>query len=139
MAAMNTNTTPFSTLTPDAILTALDSVGLKTDGRLLALNSYENRVYQVGIEDTHFVISKFYRPNRWSQEAILEEHELVQELDENDIPVVPAMQLGGSPLNQAEGFYFAVYPRQGGRVPEMDLENSNTSAALWAGYMLLAP
>lgn len=122
MSAMDTHLTPFATLTPDTILTALDSVGLKTDGRLLALNSYENRVYQLGVEDSHFVIAKFYRPHRWTTPAILEEHALVQEFYDNEIPVVPAMRLNNNTLNSTNGFQFSVYPRQGGRVPEMDFE-----------------
>ena len=85
---MNTQLTPFSALTPDIILSALDSVGLHSDGRLLALNSYENRVYQVGIENTTAVVTKFYRPNRWTTAAILEEHSFIKDLAESEIPVV---------------------------------------------------
>jgi Ser/Thr protein kinase RdoA (MazF antagonist) len=86
---MNTQLTPFSGLTPDIILSALDSVGLHSDGRLLALNSYENRVYQVGMDNAAAVVTKFYRPKRWTNAAILEEHSFVQDLAENEIPVVP--------------------------------------------------
>ncbi|MEY3788665.1 MAG: hypothetical protein RLZ75_2872, partial [Pseudomonadota bacterium] len=71
---MNTQLMPFSALTPDIILKAMDSVELPGDGRLLALNSYENRVYQIGIENSTPVVTKFYRPNRWTTKAILEEH-----------------------------------------------------------------
>ena len=119
---MRTNNTPsFTSLTPDTVLDALDSVGLHSDGRLLALNSYENRVYQVGMEDGPPVIVKFYRPERWSDAAILEEHAFVQELADHEIPVVPAMPLAGQgTLHHFNGFRFAVFPRHGGRAPELD-------------------
>ena len=104
---MNTQLTPFSALTPDIILSALDSVGLHSDGRLLALNSYENRVYQVGIENAATVVTKFYRPNRWTTAAILEEHSFIQELAENEIPVVPPLRFSeNKTLNQIDGFRF---------------------------------
>jgi Putative homoserine kinase type II (protein kinase fold) len=120
MMTMNTNLTPFSALTPDIILNALDSVGLHSDGRLLALNSYENRVYQVGMIDASFIVTKFYRPERWSSAAILEEHAFVQELFASEIPVVPAILFGDKQtLIFADGFRFSVFPRQGGRVPEL--------------------
>src|SRR5512140_537176 len=82
------NASSYSGLTPDTVLDALDSVGLRGDGRLLALNSYENRVYQVGMEDGPPLVAKFYRPQRWSDAAILEEHGFVHELVEREIPVV---------------------------------------------------
>jgi Ser/Thr protein kinase RdoA (MazF antagonist) len=112
---------PYTDLTPDTVLDALESVGLHCDGRLLALNSYENRVYQVGIEDASPVVAKFYRPGRWSDAAILEEHALVAELAEAEIPAIPALVLGGTTLNVHGGFRFAVFPRQGGRPPELDM------------------
>ena len=112
---------PFSALSPDCVLDALDSVGLRGDGRLLALNSYENRVYQVGIEDGVPLVVKFYRPQRWSDAAILEEHAYVAELVEREIPVVPALALqGGATLHQYQGFRFAVFPKHGGRAPELE-------------------
>jgi Ser/Thr protein kinase RdoA (MazF antagonist) len=111
---------PYTGLTPDAVLNALESVGLDCDGRLLALNSYENRVYQVGIEDTLPVVAKFYRPGRWSDAEILEEHGFVAELAAAEIPAVPALAFGGRTLNAHGGFRFAVFPRQGGRSPELD-------------------
>ena len=111
---------PFSELSPDCVLDALDSVGLRGDGRLLALNSYENRVYQVGIEDSAPLVAKFYRPARWSDAAILEEHAFVSELVEREIQVVPALEIAGSTLHQYQGFRFAVFPRHGGRAPELD-------------------
>jgi Ser/Thr protein kinase RdoA (MazF antagonist) len=118
---MNTQLTPFSALTPDIILSAIDSVGLHSDGRLLALNSYENRVYQVGLANAETVVTKFYRPNRWTTAAILEEHSFIDELAENEIPVVPPLRfMGNRTLNQIDGFRFSVFPRQGGRVPEIE-------------------
>ncbi|UOD27936.1 serine/threonine protein kinase [Massilia violaceinigra] len=113
-------THPFSNLSPECVLDALESVGLRADGRLLALNSYENRVYQVGMEDEAPVVAKFYRPERWSDAAILEEHAFVEELTEREIPVVPALTLGGRTLHSFGGFSFAVFPRRGGRAPELD-------------------
>jgi len=110
----------FAGLSPDTVLDALDSVGLHGDGRLLALNSYENRVYQVGMEEGPPLISKFYRPQRWSDAAILEEHAFVQELADAEIPVVPASLFdNGSSLQQFQGFRFATFARHGGRAPEL--------------------
>jgi Ser/Thr protein kinase RdoA (MazF antagonist) len=111
----------FATLSPDAVLDALDAVGLFGDGRLLALNSYENRVYQVGMEEGPPVVAKFYRPLRWSDEQILEEHAFSQQLADEEVPVVPAMALeGGATLQRHAGFRFAVFRRHGGRAPELD-------------------
>jgi Ser/Thr protein kinase RdoA (MazF antagonist) len=112
---------PYAHLTPDTVLDALDSVGLRTDGRLLALNSYENRVYQVGQEEGPPLVAKFYRPGRWSDAAILEEHAFTRELAEREIPVVPPRVLeNGASLHEHAGYRFAVYPRRGGRMPEFD-------------------
>ncbi len=99
---------------------AIESIGLDCDGRQLALNSYENRVYQVGLEDGSAVIAKFYRPNRWSDAQILEEHAFVSELAEREIPVVAATAIGGLTLHTHAGFRFAVFPRRGGRAPELE-------------------
>ncbi len=112
---------PYSALTPDLLLDAIESIGLRCDGRLLALNSYENRVYQVGMEEGPPVVAKFYRPARWSDEAILEEHAFTRELAEREIPVVAPMILAkGATLHCHADFRFAVYPRQGGRAPELE-------------------
>jgi len=114
-------THPYQALTPDLILRALESQGFACDGRLLALNSYENRVYQIGIEDSTPVIAKFYRPGRWSRQAILEEHAFAIELAAQEIPVVaPLPGSDGDTLHQQDQFLFAVYPRCGGRWPELD-------------------
>jgi Ser/Thr protein kinase RdoA (MazF antagonist) len=115
---------PYSGLTPDVVLDALESAGLAGDGRLLALNSYENRVYQVGTEDAaggaSFVVAKFYRPARWSDAQILEEHAFVHELAERELPVVAPLVLRDATLHEFAGFRFAVYPRRGGRTPELE-------------------
>ncbi len=115
---------PYADLTPDVVLNALDSAGLVTTGSLLALNSYENRVFQVGVEaeDGHsgFVVAKFYRPGRWSDRQILEEHAFTAELAEAEVTAVPPLRLRNRTLNQFEGFRFAVFPRRGGRAPLLD-------------------
>src|SRR5438132_3867611 len=85
--------TPYTGLHPDVVLDALDSVGLRGDGRMLQLNSYENRVFQVFLEDGRVVVAKFYRPGRWSNEQILEEHSFATELAAQEIPVVPPLTL----------------------------------------------
>ena len=109
-------TTPdYSQLTPDCVLNALESIGLRCDGRLLALNSYENRVYQVGMDEGAPRVAKFYRPARWSDDAILEEHAFVQELVEREIPVVPASVIDGKTLHHFDGFRFSVFEKHGRR------------------------
>ena len=110
----------FSALNPDCVLNALESIGFRGDGRLLALNSYENRVYEVGMDEGAPLVSKFYRPGRWTDSAILEEHAFVQELAEHEIPVVPALSRDGLTLHQFEGYRFAIFPKQGGRAPELE-------------------
>jgi Ser/Thr protein kinase RdoA (MazF antagonist) len=110
---------PFARLDPQTVLEALESVGMYGDGRLLALNSYENRVYQVGMEEGPPVVVKFYRPERWLDAAILEEHAFVAELAEHEIPAVPPLVIEGRTLHEAAGYRFAVFPRRGGRAPEL--------------------
>ena len=117
---MHTHPPLFSALTPDAVLDALDSIGLRSDGRLLALNSYENRVYQAGMEDGPAQVVKFYRAARWTDAAILEEHAFVATLSEREIPVVPALEINGRTLHDFDGFRFSVFARHGGRAPEID-------------------
>ena len=111
---------PFSALTPDVVLDALASVGLYGDGRLLALSSYENRVYQVTLEDGSRVVAKFYRPERWSNAQILEEHAFAAQLLEAEVPAVAPLVLQGQTLHQYGGFAFSVSPWRGGRQPELD-------------------
>ena len=151
---------PYAGLTPDVVLDALESFGWRGDGRQLALNSFENRVYQVWMENGPPLVAKFYRPARWSDAQILEEHAFVRELAEHEIPVVAPMGTGSmgtdatsgsvpdfSPassssnpatsasvptLHQHAGFRFAVYPRRGGRAPE--LENRETLE--WIGRFI---
>jgi len=111
----------FELLTPDMIMDAVESCGYISDGRLLALNSYENRVYQVGIEDEKPLIAKFYRPNRWSRDQIDEEHQFCFELQEQELPVVcPLLSSAKSSLHSHRGFQFSLYPRRGGYAPELD-------------------
>ncbi|MEE8094106.1 MAG: phosphotransferase, partial [Gammaproteobacteria bacterium] len=101
---------PYANLSPDVIMESLEGVGFQCDGRILALNSYENRVYQLGIEDGGFLVAKFYRPGRWTDEAILEEHEFTAELDGHEIPVVAPMIAHGTTLHEHAGYRFAVFP-----------------------------
>jgi Ser/Thr protein kinase RdoA (MazF antagonist) len=111
---------PFGGLSFEVILDAVQELGLEASGTLVALNSYENRVYQVGIEDSAPVIVKFYRPQRWSDAAILEEHAFLLELALEEIPVVPPTILHGATLHHSAGFAFAVFQRRGGRAPDLD-------------------
>jgi Ser/Thr protein kinase RdoA (MazF antagonist) len=114
---------PFAALSPDWILTAVESTGLSCDGRMLALNSYENRVYQIGVEEGAPVIAKFYRPERWSREQILEEHAFVLELEAQELSVVaPIADAAGRTLYEFEDFMFALFPRRGGRSPDLDFD-----------------
>jgi Ser/Thr protein kinase RdoA (MazF antagonist) len=115
---MNTNA-PYSELSPELVLAALEALPYRCDGRVLALNSYENRVYQIGIEDGEPVVAKFYRPGRWSDAAIREEHAFAAELAGQEIPVVAPLAVGGETLHVHHGFRYAVFPRRGGRWPEL--------------------
>lgn len=111
----------FAELSPDTMLDAIESSGLHCDGRFLALNSYENRVYQVGLEEDEPIVAKFYRPARWSDEAIIEEHQFTLELAQAEIPVVaPLVDDNGVTLHKHGPYRFALYPRYGGRAPELD-------------------
>jgi Ser/Thr protein kinase RdoA (MazF antagonist) len=118
---------PYAALTPDVVLDALSALGLRPDGRLLALSSYENRVYQVWLEEDAPVVAKFYRPGRWSEAQIEEEHAFARELVEHEIPVVAPIHTGNF-----SDYTLAVYPRRGGRTPE--LENRKTLE--WIGRFL---
>lgn len=112
---------PYATLLPELILAAVESVGWRCSGSLLALNSYENRVYQVGIEAASPLIVKFYRPQRWSDDMILEEHRFALELVEQEIPVIaPWMNTAQDTLHRYQDFRFALFPRWGGRALAVD-------------------
>lgn len=127
--------TPYDGLSPETILDALDSCAMRCDGSLLALNSYENRVYQLRLEDGDFVVAKFYRPGRWSDQAILEEHAFSAELKDHDLPVVAPLQLDGRTLFEYQGFRFAVFPRQGGYPPDLEIADQFTVLARTLGRM----
>jgi Ser/Thr protein kinase RdoA (MazF antagonist) len=118
---------PYSALTPDVVLDACDAAGFRADGRLLTLNSYENRVYQVWLEDGSARVLKFYRPGRWRAGQIDEEHAFARELAEREIPIVAPLYTG-----EHAGFLFAVYPRRGGRTPELD----NAKTLEWIGRFI---
>jgi len=121
------NEQPYHSLTPEAVLAALDSAGFRTDGRLHALASYENRVYQVGIEDAAPVVAKFYRPARWTDEQIQEEHDFVHELVQHELPCVPPIRSPhGETLLRHASFRFAVFPRQGGHAPNLEVPDHLT-------------
>ena len=122
----------FAALAPETIINAVESLGLVCDARVFALNSYENRVYQIGIEDQPPLIGKFYRPNRWTDEQIIEEHDFTTELAELDIPVVAPLHFDGRSLLHYQQYRFALYPRKGGRTPELD----NHEHLLWLGRYL---
>ncbi|MES2664006.1 MAG: serine/threonine protein kinase [Pseudomonadota bacterium] len=112
---------PFEKLTPDFILTAIETADLVCDGRLFALNSYENRVYQIGLEEAEPLIAKFYRPERWSALQILEEHQFTKTFVEHELSVVaPWQNVTGDTLFFYEGFHFALFPQKGGHAPELD-------------------
>jgi len=112
---------PYQRLVPETVLDAVESLGIHIDARILTLNSYENRVYQVGVEEGNPVIVKFYRPQRWTREQILEEHAFTLELAELELPVVPPLLLDGhNTLYEHDGFSFAVFERRAGRAPDLD-------------------
>ncbi len=123
---------PFDTLTPDTVLDALAGIGLYGDGRLLALNSFENRVYQAHLESGEAVVLKFYRPGRWSDAQIGEEHRFAQELADAEVPAVPPLRVQGATLHHHAGFAFSVSPRRGGRRPELD----DPEVLEWVGRFL---
>ncbi len=111
---------PYARLSPAHVLDALAGVGLHGDGRLMALSSYENRVYQVHLEDGTRVVAKFYRPGRWSREQIQEEHDFAAELVAGEVPAVAPLVLHGATVHEHDGFLFSVSPWRGGRAPELD-------------------
>ena len=110
----------FAALSPDRVMDAVESLGYRCDARNLELDSFENRVYQIGIEDSEPLIGKFYRPNRWTDEEIIEEHDLTLKLAAEDVSVVAPIVKADRSLFQFEGYRFALYPRRGGRPPNLD-------------------
>ena len=124
--------TAYYRLDPNEVMNAVESAGLLPDGCFLALNSYENRVYQIGLEDADPVVVKFYRPGRWPDNAIREEHGFALELAGHEIPVVAPLSVDGETLFTHAGFRFAVFPRRGGRWPDLD----NPDNLLWLGRFL---
>jgi Ser/Thr protein kinase RdoA (MazF antagonist) len=130
-------TAPYAGLSPDLVLDAVGACGLWPDGRLLALNSYENRVWQVGLEATSDgpatpVIAKFYRPGRWSDAAIEEEHAFSQELANDELPVVAPLAFAGKTLLHHAGFRYALAPRRGGRAPSLE----SAEQLQWLGRLI---
>ncbi len=109
----------FNRLTPDQVLHAVEELGKRCTGRFIILNSYENRVYQLEMEDDSWVVGKFYRPGRWSQDTIRAEHDFVQELADDEVPAVcPLTLASGETIGEVDGILFALFPRVGGRNPE---------------------
>lgn len=116
--------TPYADLSPDAILDALEAAGFLPTGSLLELNSYENRVFQLELDDSSFVVTKFYRPGRWSDAQIAEEHAFTLELADAELPVVTPLTRDGETLFHHNGYRYAVYPRQGGHPPNLEVEEN---------------
>ncbi len=121
---MNQTNHPYAALTPDVVQDALGSLGLWGDGRMTALNSFENRVYQMHLEQPveghEQVVAKFYRPGRWSDAQMAEEHAFSEALTLAEIPAVPPLRVHGASLHHFGGFAFSVSPRRGGRRPELE-------------------
>lgn len=124
MQDSTTSAHPFDLLTPEYLLDAVEATGIPVDGRLLALNSFENRVYQIGVNDAQPLIAKFYRPGRWTPEQIREEHVFTLALAEQEIPAIAPLVLAGDTLHRAGDFWFALYPRQGGHPLPVDDMNA---------------
>jgi len=110
----------YANLSPDQVLNSIEQFGYHCDGRLLALNSYENRVYRVGLDDGQSLVAKFYRPARWSNEAILEEHRFTEMLADIEIPVVAPITIAGETLLQTDQFRIALFENRGGRAPDLE-------------------
>ena len=122
----------FSGLDPDTILDALETQGIFLQSGLLALNSYENRVYQFQADDNKRYVVKFYRPARWTDAQILEEHSFAQELANSEIPVVAPLALNGKTLHHHGDYRFTVFPSVGGR----QFENDNLDQLEWMGRFI---
>ena len=133
---MISNAHPYDDLKPDNILDAIEAAGFVINGRLFALNSYENRVYQIGIEERLPVIAKFYRPGRWSEAQIREEHLFSLELRDAGIPVVaPLAMPSGDTLGLHDGFMFAVFDQRGGQAPDTSMQDTLYRLGQWLGQL----
>ena len=137
MSASNVLTEFFYALTPERVMDAVEVGGRRCTGRFIVLNSYENRVYQLELrgksdEPPSFVVGKFYRPGRWSEDALLDEHDFVDDLDELEVPVVAALDLGDDVLGDIEGIRYCLYPRVGGR----SVEEPNDQQLRRLGFLL---
>lgn len=126
---------PFAGLLPETVLGALEQLGLEADGTLLALNSYENRVYRVGLETASPRVLKFYRPGRWSDEAILEEHAFTLELAAAEVPVVAPEVMAGHSLHEIDGYRYAVFPLRGGQWPDLDTREDRVRVGRLVGRL----
>jgi Ser/Thr protein kinase RdoA (MazF antagonist) len=115
----------FNRLSPEHVLGAVEVGGRRCTGRFIVLNSYENRVYQLELEDESWVVGKFYRPGRWSKETILDEHAFLAELVAEEIPVAAPIDLGEGTIGEVDGILYSLFPRIGGRNPE-ELDDEQT-------------
>lgn len=126
---------PFADLLPETVLGAVEALGWRADGTLLALNSYENRVYRVGLEDAPARVLKFYRPGRWSDAAIEEEHAFTLELAAAEVPVVAPEVVAGGALHQIDGYRYAVFPLRGGQWPDLDTREDRVRVGRLVGRL----
>ncbi|NOH29452.1 serine/threonine protein kinase [Vibrio mediterranei] len=122
----------FDALTPDFMWYALESIGVRAESGLLALNSYENRVYQFTDEDRKRFVVKFYRPQRWSREQIQEEHDFSNELVENEVPIAAPLSINGETIHEYQGYLFTLFNSEGGRQFEVD----NIEQLEWVGRFI---
>lgn len=126
---------PYDALTPEVILDAVESFGLRASGAFLALNSYENRVYRVDLEDGARVVAKFYRPGRWADDLILEEHAFARELADQEVPIVAPLEHAGGTMHRYQGFRFALFPWRRGRAPELNTAEDRKLLGRFLGRM----
>ncbi|EPV4597668.1 stress response kinase SrkA, partial [Shigella sonnei] len=132
---MNNSAFTFQTLHPDTIMDALFEQGIRVDSGLTPLNSYENRVYQFQDEERRRFVVKFYRPERWTADQILEEHQFALQLVNDEVPVAAPVAFNGQTLLNHQGFYFAVFPSVGGRQFEADNIDQTEAVGRYLGRM----